>query len=53
MQFNLVVVRPFANYRRGDVVKLESEIATILSGEHALSVVRIPATETANTTKGV
>lgn len=43
MNMHLVVVRPFANLARGDVVAAEARIAEILKSEHAHDVVRVVA----------
>lgn len=38
---HLIVVRPFADLARGDIVTDTVRITEILSGEHARSVVRV------------
>lgn len=43
MDIHLVVVRPFGQLVRGDVVTEAARIAEVLSGEHAHSVVRVLA----------
>ena len=53
MQINLVVVRPFGRYKRGDVVNIESEITSILSGEYAPNVVRVSQMQVPELAKGV
>ena len=53
MQINLVVVRPFGNFKRGDVIAQEAEVTSVLGGEHAFNVVRIPAVATTASAKGV
>jgi hypothetical protein len=45
MTSKLVVLKPFASFKRGDMITDAAEIATVLASEHALSVVRV--TETA------
>lgn len=47
MDFHLVVVRPFGQLVRGDVVNEATRIAEVLSSEHAQHVVRVldPAKE--------
>jgi hypothetical protein len=41
MNVNLVVVRPFGNYAKGDTIADAATIAQILAGEHAHDVVRV------------
>jgi hypothetical protein len=41
MDIHLVVVRPFGQLVRGDVVTETARITEILSGEHAHNVVRV------------
>jgi hypothetical protein len=41
MQFELMVVRAFGAYAKGDVVSDAEAIAAILAGENAAHVVRI------------
>ena len=41
MKFHLVVVRPFAAYRKGDVVSDAAAISAILAGGNAHDVVRV------------
>lgn len=41
MDFHLVVVRPFGQLARGDVVTEATRIAEVLSSEHAHNVVRV------------
>ena len=43
MNFHLVVVQAFAGLTRGDIVADATQIAEILAGEHAHSVVRVAA----------
>ena len=45
MQFNLVVVRAFSTYAKGDLITDQEAIAAVLSGENADNVVRIMARE--------
>lgn len=40
--FELVVVRPFADFQRGDVVADSAEIQQVLDGENAHEVVKRP-----------
>lgn len=42
-QHHLTVLRDFGNYRRGDHIEDEAEIARILGGEHAVHVVKVAA----------
>ena len=46
MDLQLVVVRPFGGFARGDAVTDPNRIAEILNGEHATHVVRACAPET-------
>jgi hypothetical protein len=41
MQFELMVVRAFGAYAKGDVVSAAEAISAILAGENAAHVVRI------------
>lgn len=41
MDLQLVVVRPFEDLARGDIVTDAARINEILNGEHARSVVRV------------
>jgi len=41
MDVQLVVVKPFGNLARGDIVTDTVRITQILNGEHARSVVRV------------
>jgi hypothetical protein len=41
MAFQLVVVRAFGAYKKGDTIIDQKEIADILASEHAASVVRV------------
>ena len=41
MDMHLVVVKPFDDFARGDVISDALQITTILKGEHAHSVVRV------------
>ena len=41
MEIQLVVVRPFAGFARGDVVADATHMDEILKSEHAHSVVRV------------
>ena len=41
MELHLVVVRPFDNFVRGDVITDPVRVAAILSGERARYVVRV------------
>lgn len=43
MDMHLVVVRPFDELRRGDVVTDAKRISQIMSSEHARNVVRVAA----------
>ncbi len=43
MSFQLVVVRPFATYVKGDVIADAASIAAVLASEQAASVVRVQA----------
>jgi hypothetical protein len=43
MDFKLVVVRPFGGHAVGSVIDDAKTITTILAGEHAGRVVRVPA----------
>ncbi len=45
MKFKLVVIRPFAAYRRGDLITDATTVSTILAGPQANFVVRIIAKE--------
>jgi len=45
MTFYLVVLKPFAGFRRGDVIANEAAVATILAGAEASFVVRVSAKE--------
>jgi len=40
---HLVVVKPFERFLRGDIICDPPSIATVLSSEHARSVVRVSA----------
>ena len=40
---HLTVLRDFGDYRRGDHIEDEAEIARILDGEHHLHVVKVHA----------
>lgn len=41
METVLIVVRPFGRHARGDAIADAGEIATVLAGEHARSVVSV------------
>ena len=41
MDIHLVVVRPFADLARGDIISDRTRVAAILKGEHAANVVRV------------
>lgn len=41
MKTNLVVVRPFGAYAKGDVISDAATIAELLAGENSHSVVRV------------
>jgi hypothetical protein len=43
MTINLVVVRPFGGFARGDAITDAIRIAAILKSEHATNVVRVIA----------
>jgi hypothetical protein len=43
MNFHLIVVQGFGPHAKGDRVTDATEVATILAGENASHVVRIPA----------
>ena len=43
MNQHLVVVRPFGDHLKGDVITDPADIASILASPHADQVVRIPA----------
>jgi hypothetical protein len=43
MTINLVVVRPFDGFARGDAIADANRIAAILKTEHAMNVVRVLA----------
>jgi hypothetical protein len=45
MTVHLVVVRAFGPYARGDVISDAMQMATVLVGEHADSVVRVTVLE--------
>jgi hypothetical protein len=41
----LVVVRPFGQYKRGDVIDNPTRVTAVLGGEHAYHVVRVAAAQ--------
>jgi hypothetical protein len=43
MNLNLVVVKPFSGFSRGDVVTDDTRVAQILRSEQATHVVRVAA----------
>ena len=43
MALRLVVVRPFAGHRVGDVIVDPAQVASVLAGEHAARVVKVAA----------
>lgn len=45
MTFHLVVVRPFGAYEKGAVITDPDEVAAVLAGENAPSVVRLAVQE--------
>lgn len=45
MTFQLVVLKPFAGYRRGDLITDTLVVEKILSGPQASSVVRVTVKE--------
>ena len=45
MTFYLVVLRPFAGFRRGDAIVDAAAVATILAGAEAHFVVRVSTKE--------
>lgn len=42
MQTVLVVVRPFAGWAVGDVIDDPQQMRTLLAGEYAMALVRVP-----------
>ena len=42
MNVQLVVISPFGAHRKGDVIADPAVVASVLAGEQALSVVRVP-----------
>lgn len=46
MNVQLVVVRPFGTYAKGDVITDAAQIASVLAGEHAQCVVRVAVSQT-------
>lgn len=45
MEFKLVVVEAFDNYKRGDIIEDEHEVEVILAGEHEPKVRKVNAQE--------
>lgn len=41
MDFNLVVIRPFGAYARGDAIVKPDDVARVLGSENAENVVRV------------
>jgi hypothetical protein len=50
MTLNLVVLKPFAGFKRGDLISEQQQVEAILAGPQANSVVRVAAPAT--TAKG-